>query len=266
MENYRLLKNYVLVLPDDDYETFQLNGHETGIYTSLATDQVGQRVAVSGTVISVAEELTYLGKELLKHQLSGISSEDLTLVTDIIRNDSVLYDVPIETKAGDKVMFFYKNQIDCYREGRTVMMDVNGSTKFAFLMKYDGLNAVILGEDKLKPLNGYLFVEKVELKSQKFTESGLELVEADFMGMKKKKGFAIGRIVEVGSECRGYLEFPSVRPDGYNYSPGDYVYYDERFTHNLQHENHQTHKTARVILKRKDVHGIVIHPSKLEFA
>ena len=267
MENYRTLNNLVLVLPDEDYETFQISGRETGIYTSLAAGTVGERACVTGTVLAVPETVIYNGKRILELKEKHLAPELEQVGIDKLKKGSLVFDVPIEVNNGDKVLFFYKNQIDCYRDGRSVPIDVNGVTRFALLMSYDTLNAVELSPDNLKPLNGFIFVEKVELKSNVLSESGLELVNFKMMGgLPKKRPFGIGRVVEAGSMCYGYLDFPEIKPDDYPVKAGDYVFIDERYTHNLQHANHQTHKTPRIIVKRKDIHGVVLDPSKLELA
>lgn len=267
MENYRTLNNLVLVLPDEDYETFQIAGRETGIFTSLAAGTAGERACVSGTVLAVPETLIYNGKRILDLKRKHLSPAAEQAEIDRLKKDSLVFDSPMELAVGDKVLFFYKNQIDCYRDGRSVPVDVFGTTKFALLMCYDTLNCVELAPDKLKPLNGLIFVEKVELKSNVKSASGLELVNFKMMGgLPKKRPFGIGRVVEAGSMCYGYLDFPEIKPDDYPIKPGDYVFVDERYTHNLQHANHQTHKTPRIIVKRKDIHGVVLDPSKLELA
>jgi hypothetical protein len=264
MENYRTLNGLVLVLPDKDYETYQIEGRETGIFTSFAAGTIGERVSVSGTVLSVPETFVYNGDKIIQLKKKNLPEAEESAMVDKLKKESLLYDVPMEIKVKDKVLFFYKNQMDCYRDGRSVMMDVDGETRFALLMRYDTLNAVVVADDILKPLNGFCFVERVEMWSDKFSPSGLEIVHESMMGLKKKKGFGLGRVIEIGCDCKGYLDFPTIKSDVQNLTPGDYVYYDERFTNNLQHQNHQTHKTARIIVKKKDIHGVVIDSSKLK--
>jgi hypothetical protein len=268
---YRTINGLVLVLPDEDYETFQIEGRETKIFTSLAAGTAGERACVSGTVLAVPETINYNGQKILDLKKKGLRPDLYEKEMDRLKKESVAFDVDVEIKKGDKVLFFYKNQIDCYRDGRSVPVTVeeNGvfTTKFALLMKYDTLNAVELSPDILKPLNGFIFVQRLDLKSEVSSKSGLELVNFKMMGgLPKKRGFAIGRVIETGSECRGYIDFLDIKPCGYPIKSGDYVYLDERYTNNLQHANHQTHKTPRIIVKRKDIHGVVLDPSKLELA
>lgn len=256
----KMMPNWVLVKVKEDYETYQIGGKDTKIYNPLSVGTAGQRMNITGTVLGVPNELRYSGNDL-KAWNKIISEGESTLRAEEIKRGSNGFDVPMELSAGDEVLYLYKNQIDSYQNGM-VMRDVDcgGSV---MIMKYDTIRAIIKGEDELYPLQGRIFIEPLELKS----ESSLEIITNDkHMGMKINRKPGFGRVVEAGAFCNGYLDFPdSPADDRYPLKKGDIVYYDGRMANHLQFDLHQTFKTKRLMLSRKDVLGVIEDKSMFEF-
>lgn len=271
VETLKLLPNYVLILPDEDYETYQLSGRETGIRSALSTGTAGQRISLYGTVIKVPEKLRYSGAEL-RSVRSNYNPDHVQSIIDNIKKGSVNYDVDMELKLGDRVMYVYKNQIDAYKDARVLYTD-KGT---CMLMKYDTIKCKHIGDDEVYPLNGSVFIKPLTLAEEEKTKGGIIKIEKTHMGMKVKAKLAIGVVSESGCICNGYLEFASAGADGSRekleqardmpeLNPGTYVYYDARMCTNLEFENHQTLPTARKVIWRKDIYGIITDPTKFDF-
>ena len=259
LETLRIPANYVLVKANEDYETYQIDGRDTGIRSALSLGTAGQRISVYGKVVKVPQRLVYSGADLAAIRSRFGDDEAGQAHIDRIKKESVLYDVPVEIKPGDDVMFIYKNQLDCYKEGR-VLYTEDGPM---MLMKYDTLKCVVLGPDEIYPLNAAILVKKIKLEDDEVTAGGLIKIEQQHMGMALKKKISIGLVMEAGCLSNGYLEFPLAGRDKYVIKPGDYIYYDGRMGTNLEYETHQLLKTPRVMIRQKDVWGIIPDPSKL---
>lgn len=255
--------NYVAVKADEDYDNYQVDGRDTGIKSGLAFGTAGQRVSIFGTVVKAPNKLVFLGDEIRETRNIYGDSEQGTDEADLLKHQSVLYDVPVEVKAGDRVMYFYKNHMDAYRNNMVIHTDEGP----VMIMRYDTLTAVLLSEDELYPLNGYLFIELKEKATDKQTTAGIHLLEKTHMGVKFKNKMSIGKVIEVGSLVNGYIEFLNEAPDdATEFKNGDFIYFDARMTRNLQFNLHQTLKTPRIVLHRKDIYGIIPQPEKFEFA
>lgn len=255
--------NYVLVKADEDYETYQIEGRDTGIRNALSVGTAGQRMSIYGTILKNPDQLVYNGNELRAARSRSTGKEEDQDLIDRLRNHSVMYDVPIETKVGDRILFFYKSQLDCYKDNRVLFTD-EGTV---MLMKYDSLYAVVHENENLYPLNGYVFLELKELQKEKVTEGGLHLLEKTHQGVKAKKGVSIGRVVEAGCFVKGYLEFLDRSADSFQrYSPDQHVYFNGLYSRNLQFALHQTLKVPRLVVHRKDIYGIIPDISGFEFA
>ena len=264
IKKMKLMPNLILVKPEKDHDTYQLNGRETGIINSLAVGTAGQRMNVYGTVLSVCEGLRFTGK-LIDRARKNLSGGEVQTAVDLLKRQSVLYDVPMELKEGDKIMYFYKNQIDAFKEAK-VLYDTDAEVP-VMLMKYDNIRAIVRGDDELYPLNANVFIRPIQLKTDKKTIGGIQLLEKKHMGMDVKKAISYGIIVEVGCRCDGYLEFPQYGGDPLlELRTGDIVMYDGRMSRNLEFELHQTMATPRKIIHRKDIyHKVDLDTSKFDF-
>ena len=268
--NVKPLANWVLVKFEKDHETYQMDGKDTGILNALSVGTAGQRMNVFGEVIAVPSELRYLGKHMERaHKIySDYTRSDgfneLEMQRTKLRDESVNYDVPMELKPGDKIVYFYKNQLDAFRYG-AVLYDTDLGSDNVMFMRYDNIRATVIGEDELYPLNGAIFVEPLTLRTDELTDAGIILMEKKHMDMKVKPKVAYGRVKEVGCHCKGYLEFPGISDVKMELQPGDIICYDGRMARQLQFDLHQTLKTKRHIVMRKDIYRIVDDPSKFDF-
>jgi hypothetical protein len=261
VRDVRIPQNYVLVKPDEDHEKFQVNGRDTGIYAGTSKDSVGQRVAVTGTVVAVPLRLTYLQKEIEKIN-KDFSGDERDSRVGIVKQESVRYKVPVEIHKNDKVIFFYKNQFDCYHNGRVFYTD-EGTM---FLIKYDELFCVVHGVDNFYPLNGLIFLEPMELPKNIFEDTDLEQLPSGILkptftheGFKKKGKIAMGMVTHIGCLCEGYLDFlDQSDKNSEKLVPGEIVFYHPNYANNLQFDLHQTlSEKKRLRLHRKDLFAIV---------
>lgn len=252
--------NYVLIKPDSDHEYYQMNGRDTGIRIGSSVDAAGQVVAVTGTVYSTPKRLRFLLDDLYRAQRHFKGDEYDAKVTKI-KEDSVRYDVPVETEVGDKVVFFYKNQFDVYQKGRVFHTDEG----ILYLMRYDDLFCTYKGSDDFYPLNGYIFIEPVELKNNilegsdfEVSNSGLISPTFTHQGFGKKKKVSLGKVTHVGCICKGYIDFPDQSDDRNPLNIGDYIVYSTNFAQKIQYELHQTlSEKQRLRLHRKDILGVI---------
>lgn len=257
IESIKIPAQYVLVKFNEDHETYQIDGRDTGIRNGLSIDTGGQRMSVTGTVIKIPKQLVYEGPNIKARKAQGLEFHG-------IREHSMEFDVPMELKEGDEVMYFYKNQLDAYKKGMVIHTDQGPM----MMMRYDTIRCIVKSEseDQVYPLNGRIFFVPVKMKSEEQTSSGLTLLQQKHMGLDIKRELSIGRVTEVGCLCSGYRDFHDAGADDpYPIKPGQYIFYDARMSNNLQFETHQTLKTKRAMIHRMSIYGIVVDPTKFEF-
>lgn len=259
---FRTYNNYVLVLPDKDYEKFQRGGKDTGLYTITHEGNAGENVSVKGTVYAVPDALIYNGRQIesLKSNIEDANEgterqEYYQKMIDRLKSESVLYDVPIEISNNDRVAFYYKNHFDATKQGLTIPT-VMGDM---IMMKYDTLMYTVDSEDKfLKMLNGHLLVDMIENVETK-TDGGIILPDiTTHSHFTKRPKYGYGRIKSAGCNVEGYLEAPRVR-DGRHFEYEKVILFDPRYARNMEHDLHQVTFDKRYYrMHRKDVLGFVM--------
>lgn len=281
----RIPYNYVLILPDEGFKTYQMQGRETKILVALVTkDDKGtekslkeQHLSISGEVWGIPDRLVFNAQAIWSIQDrtdlrkdAYIRPKEYQREIDHLRAESVRFDVPMDLKLGDKVYFEYTAHRDANNEGRWV-----DTTKGRMMMvKYDSLILAKRQEDIIM-LNGYCLIEnevvekkKIEISyegnSQSQKEkwniegveraSGIILVENN-KTEKKSRMSAIGVLHEAGSRVSCYMDFRNVR-DGFA-KKGDRVCYDPRHARELEYGLHQVFSDTKLrIIQRKDIYGI----------
>lgn len=259
--------NYVLIKPDSDYESYQLNGRETGILSGTSIDTAGQVVAVTGTVMQKPMRLKFLLEDL--HRVNRhYTGDDREARITKVKEDSVKYDVPIEVERNDRVIFFYKNQFDVYKTARVLFTD-EGTM---YLIRYDDLFCTFKGKDKFYPLNGYVFIEPIELPKEILEGSDFEKLSSGIIkptfthqGFNKKNKIGVARITHSGCICKAYLDFPDQSDDTIKLKTGDYVLYTTAYAGNIQFDLHQSlSEKKRLRIHRKDIVGVIDGGSGLD--
>lgn len=278
LKKFRILSNYVLIKPDEDLESYQINGRETGLIApSFKYEGTGdnerrisvkeRNVSVSGTVYAVPDNIhfnlgairalknNYTTHKVIRGQLALVNFP-IQLEIDHLTKTSVQFNVPMEVEVGDKVNFSYMAHKQCVDEGRIVDTDEGQM----YLMKYDMLYCTLDGNTPKRMLNGWVLVEPEEIEvirdgAQEFlpTESGIVLLAPKNKAKKSKKN-QIGIIKNFGAVCQGYLQQPDRSDDRRSVNVGDKILYDPRMATKLEYETHQIFSDkVHHLVQRKDI-------------
>lgn len=292
----RLLANYVLIKPDDKFETYQFGGRETSILTaSSKLDSSGVRVsteqehvAISGIVYGVPEKLVYNAKAIWHLQDNNDYRKGTFVRTkwvqqdiDRLRNDSVQFDVPMELKVGDRVYFEYMAHMFADQQG----LWVDTTEGKMMLIKYD----LLIMTDEIM-LNGFLLIENEKIEKSKIKidfegnvnanadsweiegevlQSGIVLVGT--REEKKYRSYAYATLHKSAHPCKSYLDFRGKDDCGifmlkngefYNadrdLQTSDRLLYDPRFAKEIEFGLHRVMSEKKLLrIQRKDVHAIV---------
>jgi len=270
-----MLSNYVLVLPDPQLETYQVKGKELGLISPDFKYENGTKIttreknmSVFGTVYGVPTSLTFnLSKieKLTKQNTLFIRKNGQQVPVNIsmhrelgeLNRNSVLYDVDIEVKKGDRVNFSYL----AHKKAKDENMIVDTELGEMYLIKYDLLYMVV--DENFKPkrmLNGYVVVEPemIEVKkegAQEFIEHTGGLVTlAPKQRLKKTRRTQKGRVVLAGTYCRGYLQHPDKRDYVKHLDTGQKIIYDPRMAQKLEYDIHQImFDKVLHLVQRKDI-------------
>lgn len=260
LNTFRPTSNYVLVKVDDNLETYQLKGNETGIvspdfkYENGKTLRVEERnYSVKGTVYAIPEKLSFKLNEIraLKarfetHKLVGKKLQLVNLSVqreiDSLTKASLLYGTQLEISVGDRVNFSYMAHKEAVDNG----LSFDTEEGKMYMIKYDMLNMTLNSEDKpLKMLNGFLLVEPEMMNVKKEglgnvieRESGIALA---VMGhtFKKTRRNQIGSLILSGSRNTGYLQQPDRLDSTDELEKGQTLIYDSRLALRLEYESHQ---------------------------
>jgi co-chaperonin GroES (HSP10) len=181
-------------------------------------------VAVTGTVVQPPPRLLYFGSDIITMRNSkNMSRAELNLLRRM--NDiSVMYDVPMELKEGDRVLFRYQNMLtdDPEEEWRRV-------DEKHMIMQYDSIYATISDEDILNPLNGYIMVESTSHNT--------------------------GRVVKKGAKVLGYLDTGA--KDEFDVNPGDHIIFTKNSAVPIEWSTLRTLKVEYKRLHRRSIIGFL---------
>lgn len=280
--------NYVLVKPDDRFDTFQFAGRETGILVSnYKIDQSGERhstemehVTVTGIVFAVCESLDYRAREIWHIQDNAsmrrgalVRVPEAQKLIDEHRRYSVQFDVDIEVEVGDRVFFDYFAHMAAAAEG----LWVDTEQGKMMLIKYDLL---ILAEcfGEIIPLNGNVIIENEAVVKQE-VEHGITGIVRDsgivLVGTKEEKrarAQAEAVVIYKSGICKSYLDNRGKDdPTGFFHAsngqfewvdsdvePGTKVLYDPRYAKELEFGLHRVFSERKLLrIQRKDIYIVL---------
>jgi len=272
INNIRILSNYVLVLPDKNFETYQFSAKETGIYSPLVfKDEQGhehsakqQHLSISGVVYGVPEKLLFNAERIWEIQDrtdlrrdAWVRNREWQSEIDELRTKSVRFNVPIELKKGDRVYFEYTAHRDADTQGLWVQTELG----LMMMIKYDSLILAKRGEDTVM-LNGYVLVENEKAEVEQIehgvlgthTDSGLVLLQGTRVD-KKTRTNAVAKVVHSGAPVGSYLDFRGIKEK--QAATGDTILYDPRYARELEYGLHQVFSGRKLrMIQRKDIYGI----------
>lgn len=208
--------NFVIIRPDEDNHT--VNG------IMLDTDERKYfHASVSGTVVAVPEKLIYYGRQAHKIRRKGrIRSRTDQIKLGHYNQYGTSFDVPVEVKVGDKVMFKHMSihGSDFSGENIPVLYDM-------LILKYD--------DETVYPLNGYILVEPVRM---------------DYMGEEvEMKGY--GTVAHVGCKVAHYKDYPKCKDGDVNV--GDFIMFHRTYSIQVETELHQKLDKRYFYLHRRNV-------------
>lgn len=187
-----------------------------------------------GKVLAVCDRLQYDGAETHTY-LDGrdLSFHEQNYVA-YLNQKSVYYDVPIEVKAGDTVLYRWLANTN-------TTLHVNG----LIVLRYDDLVATV-DEGEFYPLNGLVLM---------CMEKGLVGDEfAGKIGVKR----SVATVVAEGCLVNSYLAFPDEKDQAVDLM-GRQVIFDHRMAVRVEHDNHRyfdyDSEYPYYMIRRKDIHA-----------
>lgn len=196
IDTLELVSNIVLVKVDKDYDFIEIPG-PNGVKIELQlidfTKSGVQIQSITGTILKTPERLLFHSE--LKNLKKGydISDEEF----NSMMRTSMPYDVEMNVREGDKVIFDVKHALDAEECG--LLVDVEG-VGYAVLMAYEALYAKE-NNGKVIPLNGWVIFLRDQKPSEWLTESGLWVVEKT-----DKYGSKYATIIEADDRRKEYIE------------------------------------------------------------
>lgn len=236
--------NYVLIKPDKEFSSYQIDGVETGIKTGLEIDSAGQRLSVCGTVVSVPQTLIFNREKLDKLKLNFTNDKFAISQLTHLKSSSMLFDVPIELNVGDRVYFSYLEHYSTYESNRYIEQHDGQDLLF---VSYDSLY-VRVRDGEVYPLNGYVLFEK---EQEPIDDSGLIVLE----NKKQDKDLAVGVAISTGCLCNRYLDYPEDLEDKDEIKTKDKFLYKTYRANLLEWNLHRTLFLNKYVylLHRKDI-------------
>lgn len=209
--------NYCLVKVDKDHKYFHVDGKESFLEIGKSAmvyndpvdsldfsmketmDTYANHWAVTGTVIKSPEKLKFYGNEI-KSILSRNNFDDLDVSQmERLGKASIKYDVDLEVKDGDRVLFEPHTHIRVSEHDEYIDTDLGR----LYLVKYDMLRGVFKGED-IYPLNSIVFFRWKQETELKFGGLTLALEEKRIWDADHKEA-QIGEVMSIGQISRGEL-------------------------------------------------------------
>lgn len=216
IEKIKVPANWLCVRYDNSNEHFDLAGEKMKLDISFEPEKHAQ---TKGTVIKVCDHLVFNQKNSNSHP----------------------FDVDIEIKEGDTVIFHFLTIIQAKKDGKIFIED---GQMYVF-MPYERVFCALRGEEVI-PVNGYIFVRPDD---EPLPKTNLVLPE-----ISKKLSKNTGTVVHAGGKCRGYYgihmahlgEDPEV-------NIGDKVIFSELDAIPLEYEFHAILDRDLYRMQRKDV-------------
>lgn len=270
IKNIRIPFNWVLIKPDPDFDTYQINGKETGLIAPTYKYEKGNRVdaksknyATTGIVYGVPEKIRFT-REAIKAIKASIITErndqkviaDSSLLYKInrLKEAGCRFETENELSIGDHVKFSYqihlKSQYFDTEEGPMCFV------------KYDDIYMTTAG----KMINGYILVDP-ELQDIKM-ENGRALAQAAAglviakLGNNYKRSarwaygtvFYSGKPLTIDGRKGGYFDFPTYCDEDTDVQVGEKIIYDPRTAVQYETDIHMQLADRRLyLIQRKDI-------------
>lgn len=262
----RIPSNYVLVLPDKNFTTYQFQGRETGIEVGISAvrdltdDDTGierieetvqtyaHHLSVKGKVYAIPEKLIYNGHKIKYARLNFSNDNSSMQKLGGLMSESLDFDTLMEVEVGDEVVFDYRSHLECYEDGKFIETELGDM----FLIRYDMLQIAINPYGEKKALNGLVFLE--QKLYEKETPSGL--IIPVLSGKEDKiERWDIGEVVLSGNPVFGYKDNIEYSDDPTPISAGDFIMYRPGGTGLLENDLHQIIFPGKRILtvRRRDI-------------
>jgi hypothetical protein len=259
----RIPLNYLLIKPDENYVTAQIEGCETGIIIpdftydkkpsgELTKISVKERnYSVYGTVYAIPEKIGFNRSEIKKFNSKYV-------VATKIDGQPVVINRSVMNEIGQLTEFSYLAHKSASDKNIVVETDFGDM----YLIKYDLLTMVV--NDDLSPkkmLNGYIMVEPEEDESikkedgmmYKTSPNGL-IIPVLKHNLKRSRKKQIGTARFVGDKIGGYLQQENLCDPDIDVKPGDRLMYDPRGASRHEHHYHQIYSNKPMqLIQRRDI-------------
>lgn len=273
--NHKLIsipRNYVLVLPDCEFERFQLNGADSLSVGKANLENAAAHYSIRGKVFAVPDELVFNLDRIRANRIPVAPMLDFEqtmfyfksyqVETEGYKNGSVLYDVPMEVRTSDIVYFNYQEHYNCYDHGRWVDTVEHGEM---LLIKYDQLICCHTESepDKIIMLNGYVFVEPIGVETlfgqNVFKRAGLYVAKSKGQEFDFQKKLNIGYVRLSGRHSKGFINLPDNVEGPYEFAPNQIVMYNPRVAPPVEFSLHKSHFEGKHLVKlwRRDIFAIL---------
>lgn len=261
----KVKNNWVLIKPDGNHETYHSaeSGKDTGLHVAPWGINQASHIAVTGTVVSAPQALTYLGVEIKRRRRDVMRSDNEQKELARLRESSVAYDVNMELIPGYKVYFEYTTRVSAVKEGRSFETEQGQM----LLLPYDQLIMIFKPETNFNDvkisdvymLNGMVLIKPLEYASEKGsdgikgvkTESGLFMnVDEDSKFIRRGKlGYA--NVLASGCLVKSYCDFDNTGGDDKNVG-----YVGQKVAYYHQQQKRLEVKHHRVIFKGHELYRI----------
>ena len=278
LKKIKIPRNYCLILPQENYETYQRSGKDTGIlsadYVYETDKKTGETKTVKwdernyasyGKVYAVPERLQFNKEEIKeldrKNTVMNASNEenqitDYSLLRHIayLKDNSCKFKVPVEAEVGDTVRFSYQAHKDAREKG----MSIDTEHGEMFFVKYDQIYFAMKTDGSLKPLNGYVIIDPTTKEEERTTSSGIFLPNISKGKGKEKrtKKALFCKVVESGCITEDYLERDITDPTD-EINAGDTLLIDPRGGLKIEHDLHQQYFDRTMYLIRR--HQVLVN-------
>lgn len=241
LRNFELVSNYIVVLLDPDYNFKEVTGPDgTKVEIQLIdlTVTQAQNQSITGTILRLPERLLFHG-ELNTHEKGKTISGDE--YESLMRN-SMPFEVDLNVKEGDKVVFDYKVGLHAESEDR-ILKDVTHG--YCMLMEYHNLFAKEVNNE-LIPLNGWVFFNRDQNPAEYQLPSGLWMVEK-----VNKYGILKGTVLSADDPVKDYIE--SGTDDLVEIKAGSRIIVQKGFGYRIAYDLHAGKYAGLECVKRKNI-------------
>ena len=278
---FRIPQNYLLIKPDENYETMQVAGRETGLIIpdfKYEKDKQGNSRKVSvkernfsvyGKVYAIPEKIGFYREKIKelnsKHQVAAKIDGEYQIINRSVMNEigrlteaSCLFETTCEVEVGDVVKFSYM----AHKSASEKKICIDTELGEMYLIKYDMLTMVVDENHQPKRmLNGYIMVEPEEDTSVekdgasqfKTSENGL-IIPVFKHSQKRNRKNQEGIVRFVGTKVGGYLQEEDKNDPNIQVLPGEKIIYDPRGASRHEHHYHQEYSDKPMqLIQRRDI-------------